>query len=97
MVQTVWSLVLSPGGKSIIVKKPLVLCRIFFSITAFAPSNEWHRTKISFDDPSFISFYILDGPARYFEAKGEGIFQGNVWIYNQSTVDLLYTSTEILI
>ena len=97
MVQTVRSLVLSPGGKSIIVKKPLVLYRIFFNITAFAPLNEWHRTKISFDDPSFNSFYILDGPARYFEAKGEGIFQGDIWIYNQSTVDLLYTSTEILL
>ena len=97
MVQTVKSVALSPGTKTILFEKPIVLCRIFFSVTAFAPPNEWHRSKISFDDPSFISFYILDGPARYFEAKGEGIFQGNVWIYNQSTVDLLYTSTEILI
>ena len=96
MVQTVWSLAISPNSKSIVFKKPIILNRIFFSITAFAPPNEWHRTKISFDDPSFISFYILDGPARYFEAKGEGIFQGDVWLFNQSTVDLLYSATEIL-
>ena len=97
MVQTIRSLALPPGGKTIFFEKPLVLSRIFFSVTAFYPLNEWHRTKISFDDPSFNSFYILDGPARYFEAKGEGIFQGDIWIYNQSTVDLLYTSTEILL
>jgi len=97
MVQTVRSLALSPNSKAIIFEKPLVLNRIFFSVTAFAPPNEWHRSKISFDDPSFNSFYVLDGPVRYFEAKGEGIFQGDVWIFNQSTVDLLYSATEILI
>ena len=97
MVQTVRSLAISPTCKAIALEKPIVLTRIFFSITAFAPPNEWHRTKVSFDDPSFNSFYILDGPNKYFEAKGEGIFQGNIWLFNQSTVDLLYTTTEILI
>ena len=97
MVQTIRSLGLSPSLKAIILEKPIVLNRIFFSITAFAPPSEWHRTKISFGDPSFTSFYILDGPARYFEAKGEGIFQGDIWLFNQSDVDLLYTATEILI
>ena len=97
MVQTVKSLALAPGAKSILFEKPLVLCRIFFSVTAFFPENEWHRTKVSFDDPSFNSFYILDGPNKYFEAKGEGIFQGNIWLFNKSTVDLLYTATEILV
>jgi len=97
MVQTVWSLALSPTHKAIALEKPLVLTRIFFSITAFAPPDEWHRTKISFDDPSFTSFYILDGPNRYFEGRGEGIFQGDIWLLNTSNVDLLYTLTEILV
>ena len=97
MVQTVRSLAISPTCKAIVLEKPIVLTRIFFSITAFAPPDEWHRTKISFDDPSFTSFYILDGPNRYFEGRGEGIFQGNIWLLNQSNVDLLYTLTEILL
>ena len=97
MVQTIRSLALPPGGKTIFFEKPLVLSRIFFSVAAFAPPSEWHRSKLSFDDPAFNSFYVLDGPVKYFEARGEGIFQGDVWLFNQSTVDLLYSSTEILV
>ena len=54
-------------------------------------------SKISFDDPLFRSFYVLNGPAKYFEAKGEGIFQGNVWVHNASDQNLQYTATEILV
>ena len=97
MVQTIKSLALAPSAKSMLFEKPLVLSRIFFSVAAFAPPSEWHRSKLSFDDPAFNSFYVLDGPVRYFEAKGEGIFQGDVWLLNQSTVDLLYSATEILV
>ena len=80
----------------ILIEKPQVLHRIFFSIQAFADLTVWDESKISFDDPQFRSFYVLDGPARYFEAKGEDIFQGDVWIYNCSETDLLYSATEIL-
>ena len=97
MAQTVRSITILAGQKIIMLEKPRSLNRIFFSIQAFAPLNEWHRSKISFDDPSFLSYYVLDGPARYFEARGEGIFQGNIWIYNQSDTNLLYAATEILI
>ena len=97
MVQTVRSITILAGQKTILLEKPLVLNRIFFSIQAFAPPTEWHRSKISFDDPLFLSYYALDGPARYFEARGEGIFQGNIWVYNSSDVVLLYTASEILI
>ena len=97
MAQTVRSITILPGQKIIMLEKPRSLNRIFFSIQAFAPLNEWYRSKISFDDPSFLSYYALDGPARYFEARGEGIFQGNIWIYNQSDTNLLYAATEILI
>jgi len=96
MVQTVRSLTILAGEKVILVEKPQALHRIFFSIQAFAEQTTWLETKISFDDPQFRSFYVLDGSARYFEAKGEDIFQGNIWIYNISDADLLYSATEIL-
>ena len=84
------------GEKKIIIEKPLTLHRIFFSVQVFADQTAWYESKISFDDPHFRSFYVLDGPARYFQAKGEDIFQGNVWIFNVSDTNLLYSATEIL-
>jgi len=96
MVQTVRTISISPGSKKIILKKPMVLSRIFFSIRAFADQNAWYQSKISFDDPNFTSFFSLNGPAKYFKAKGKNIFQGNVWVLNASTVDLQYSATEIL-
>ena len=84
------------GEKKIIIEKPLTLHRIFFSVQVFADQTAWYESKISFDDPHFRSFYVLDGPARYFQAKGEDIFQGNVWIFNVSNTNLLYSATEIL-
>jgi len=97
MAQTLRTVTLSAGGKTILVAKPLVLCRIFVSVRALADDDKWYQSKISFDDPSFSSFFVLNGPGKYFEAKGEGIFQGNIWGINTSTVSLQYTTTEILI
>jgi len=97
MVQTVHSVTIPPGHKLLIIEKPIVLRRIFFSVRAFAAQVYWYRSEISFGDPLFRSCYILDGPAKYFEAKGEGIFQGDVWVRNASNVNLLYTVSEILI
>ena len=96
MVQTIRSITILAGEKTVMIKKPHALHRVFFSITAFADQTAWLETKISFDDPQFLSFYVLDGPAKYFEAKGEDIFQGNVWVYNLSNTNLLYSATEIL-
>ena len=96
MVQTVRSINVSAGEKKIVVEKPQALHRVFFSIQAFADQTAWLETKISFDDPQFRSFYVLDGPARYFEAKGEDIFQGNIWVFDVSDTSLLYSATEIL-
>ena len=96
MVQTVRSINVLAGEKKIIIEKPQVLHRIFFSVQVFADQTAWHESKISFDDPQFSSFYALDGPARYFAARGEDIFQGDVWVYNCSQTDLLYSVTEIL-
>ena len=96
MVQTLRSITVLAGEKMIMIEKPQVLHRIFFSIQVFADQAAWHETKISFDDPQFRSFYALDGSARYFAAKGDDIFQGNVWLYNVSDTHLLCSSTEIL-
>ena len=97
MVQTIRSETLLPGQKMILLEKPIVLCRIFFSIRALADQSTWYQSKVSFGDPSFSSFYVLNGPGKYFEARGEGIFQGDVWVLNASDQNLQYTATEILI
>jgi len=81
----------------ILLEKPHALHRIFFSVRALADQSTWYQSKVSFDDPTFRSFYVLNGPAKYFEAKGEGIFQGDVWVHNASDQNLQYTATEILI
>ena len=96
MVQTVYSVTILARKKKVILEKPRRLHRIFFSIRAFADQLAWYETKISFDDPLFHSFYVIDGPAKYFEARGYDIFQGDIWIYNLSNTNLLYSATEIL-
>ena len=96
MVQTVRSITILAGEKMAVIEKPTALHRVFFSIQVFADLATWREVKISFDDPLFMSFYALDGPARYFEARGDDIFQGNIWIYNMSDTNLLYSATEIL-
>ena len=96
MVQTVRSITILAGEKKMLIEKPRALHRIFFSIQAFADMTAWLETKISFDDPQFRSFYVLDGPAKYFQAEGDDIFQGDIWVYNMSDTNLLYSATEIL-
>ena len=96
MVQTVRSITILSGEKMMLIEKPRALHRIFFSIQAFAGMTAWLETKISFDDPQFRSFYVLDGPAKYFQAEGDDIFQGDIWVYNMSDTNLLYSATEIL-
>ena len=97
MVQTVMSKTLPGGGKKLLLEKPRILRRIFFSIRALSDQSTWYQSRISFDDPLFHSYYVIDGPAKYFEAKGEGIFQGDVWVLNASDQNLQYVSTEILV
>ena len=96
MAQTVKSQWVPSGWIIRILNKPRVLNRIFFSVKVLDPATDY-RSQISLGDPSFSSYYILDGAARYFEAKGEGIFQGDIWVRNVSGVNLLYSVSEILI
>ena len=67
------------------------------SIRVLAPPEAWAPSRISFDDPMFHSYYVLAGSSKYFESKGEGIFQGDVWVFNATTGSLSYTFTETLI
>ena len=96
MVQTIKSETISAGHKKIMFEKPLALRRIFMCIKAVASAEAWCESWISFGDPMFYSYYIMAGHSKYFEAKGEGIFQGDVWVRNTSGGDVRYTVSEIL-
>ena len=79
------------------IEKPHALSRIFVGIAALLPPTAGYLSGISFDDPKFYTYYTLIGSTVYFEAKGEGIFQGNIWVRNMSSITILYTATEILV
>ena len=96
MVQTVKSIILLPSQKTNIAEKPHSLRRTFFSIRVVVGVDTWYPSKISLDDPSFASFYLLAGTERYFEMWGEDIFQGDIWVRNEATISLWYTVSEIL-
>ena len=97
MAQTVTSFTIYSGGQRIIFEKPRSLRRIFYGITVLAGDTVWRLSKISFDDPTFSSYYVLDGQFKHFEAEGDGISQGDIWVRNTSGVGLFYTATEILL
>ena len=97
MAQTIVSLTIPAGQQRVLIEKPQAMYRIFFSVRAIAPNTSWYQSKISLGDPMFRTYYVIDGPAKYFEAAGEGIFQGGVWVRNGSAANLLYTATEILV
>ena len=97
MAQTVVSVTIPAGHRKLFFEKPQVLIRTFFSIRALADNTKWAQSKISLGDPLFTFYYVIDGPGKYFEARGEGIFQGDVWVWNASAINLLYVGTEILI
>ena len=84
------------GEKKIIFKKPHVLYRIFFSIRVLAGQTTWYDMKMSFNDPLFRSYYAINGPEKYFEARGVDIFQGDIWLHNNSDTSLPIAATEIL-
>ena len=97
MAQTFVSVTIPAGQQIILIEKPQVSRRIFMSVRALADDTKWAMSKISLGDPLFSRYFVLDGPGKYFEAKGEGIFQGDVWVRNTYTNALLYTASEILL
>jgi len=96
MVQTLVSRNLLPGEKIILLEKPHVLHRIFFSVRAMVDGSLSREMMLSFDDPDFHSHYVIDGSEKYFEAKGTDIFQGNVWLKSNTLSPVLVAATEIL-
>ena len=97
MVQTVKSIRLASGQQGVFLKRPHVLSRIFFKIVAILPTTANYQSEISFDDPLFLEYYTLLGTTTHLEAEGDGIFQGNILVRNQSTVNILYSVTETLV
>ena len=97
MAQTVKSQSIHPGQQMVLIEKPHALSRIFIGISALLPPTASYKSKISFDDSMFYNYYTLIGSTIHFEAKGEGIFQGNIWVRNESTISITYSTTEILI
>ena len=96
MVQTICTLMIPAGQRKIILERPHKLHRIFFSVGVIIDISGWYDSRMSFDDPRFITSYALNGARKYFEAEGVDIFQGNVWLYNASEKSLSYSATEIL-
>ena len=97
MVQSVIYISLQPGQQKIFFEKPHVLCRIYFKIVALLQQTAGYPSKISLGDPMFYSYFVLNGVNICFESKGEGIFQGDIWVRNQSNATVGYTATEILV
>jgi len=97
MVQTLITIGLPPESQRILFEKPISLRRIFFGISLIMSEDVACRLNISFGDPMFYSYYALEGRYRHFEVKGEGLFQGNIWARNVSTIDVKYTAVQTLI
>ena len=97
MVQIVKSVRLPPGQQGLFFERPRVLSRIFFRIVAILPTTANYMSKISFDDPLFVDYYTLLGSNTCLEAEGDGIFQGNIFVRNESSVNILFSTIEILI
>ena len=97
MVQTVMYSSLPSGQQKIFLEKPRVLRRIFFKIVALLQPTVGYPSKISFGDPMFYSYFVLNGSNTSLESEGEGIYQGDIWVRNQSNITVGYTATEILI
>ena len=96
MVQTIRTVTIQADQKKTVFEKPRVLTRIFFSIATTTDETVWHKTKISFDDPLFCFFYLMEGNITKFEAEGQDIFQGDIWVYNLADTTQFYSLTEIL-
>ena len=96
MAQTIKTIILAPMQKEKVVEMPHSLHRVFFSVRVVVGVYTWYPSKISFGDPSFASFYLLAGTERYFEMRGEDIFQGDIWVRNEAELSLWYAVSEIL-
>ena len=97
MAQTLKTRTIYTGWKTVLIEKPHASRRIFFSIKVLTDLSMGYRSNISFGDPTFSSYYTLDGSIQQLEAKGEGIFQGDIWVQNISPSDLIFVTMETLV
>jgi len=97
MTQTVRSQWIYSGWKIRLLNKPLVLNRIFFTVKVLTDPTTDYKLYISLGDPGFSSYFTLGGQVPYFEAKGEGIFQGDIWAQNVSAAEIYLSMSEILV
>ena len=97
MAQTVKSKWIPSGWIFRLIDKPLVLNRIFFSVKVLTDQTADFRSYISLGDPRFYSYYTIGRSVPFFEAKGEGIFQGDIWVENTSPSDLIFVTMETLV
>ena len=97
MAQTLKTRRIYTGWKTVLIEKPHASRRIFFSIKVLTDFLGGHRSHISFGDPVFSSYYTLDESVQQLEAKGEGIFQGDIWVENISPSDLIFVTMETLV
>jgi len=96
MVQTIISFGIPAWGQRLVFEKPHSLRRIFCEIRVLG-DEAWTQSRVSFDDPRFMSYYILSDWYKQFEIKGDGISQGDIWLRNPSEKVRYYTATEILV
>ena len=96
MTQTVNTISVPAGLRRILLEKPYIMRRVFFSVRVVLGVNTEYPLYLSLGDPNFLNYYRLSGQDRYFEAKGDDIFQGIVWASNKSTIPLNCTMMEIL-
>ena len=57
------------------------------------------QKKIAFEKPLVLTrifFFMLDGNITKFEADGQDIFQGDIWVHNLADTIQFYSLTEIL-
>jgi len=97
MAQTLKTRTIYTGWKVVLLEKPLASRRIFFGIKVLTDLSMGYRSHISFGDPTFSSYYTLDGSIQQLTAKGEGIFQGDIWVQNISPSDLIFVTMETLV
>jgi len=96
MAQTLKTVSVIAGEKIVLFEKPRVSQRVFFCVRVLAGQSTWYEMQMSFGDPLFASYYALNGPEKYFEASGVDMFQGDIWLHNNTTTDLQIAATEIL-
>ena len=96
MAQTVKTPFVQPQEKIIVFERPRILKRVFFHIGVAVGDNTWYPAKISFDDPTFLSYYMIAGKSKYIEVAGVDIFQGDIWLKNEASIALHFSATEIL-